>query len=344
MRLLLSARQAARGGPRGVVAPAARRCAVAAPPSSHARAAAAPHRALSSPPGPPPGGDWELPAKQVRFNGLEVDLAALPPGATPPPDVFGGALGRLLERARRDGRGSVWLRLGMAQGALMAPAAEAGFEFHHAEGAVAMLHAWLPATPCPVPPFATHVVGVAGVVLDDAGRLLVVKDRGKANAWKFPGGLANLGEEFGETAVRETREETGVEAAFVSLLALRHQHGMAWGRSDLYLLCRLRPLTTDIRIDPREIADAAWMDAAEYIAGTSHPLNRWVAAAAVEDAARERAAAAPGGGGAPAPSLRQSRPCVLEESVFIPVTGKTVRCYRADAGGPIVAPPGGGAA
>lgn len=305
-----------------------------------AAAAAAPlrarcgRRALSS---------WALPVTPARFNSVNVDLAA--PGAVAPPTVaaFDAALSALVAQARTEGRNSVWLLLPMALGPLMEPAARAGFKFHHAEGAVATLHLWLGDGPCAVPPFATHQVGVAGVVLDSAaGRLLVVKDRGKSPIWKMPGGLADLGEDFGATAVREVWEETGVRSVFKSVLALRHQHGMTWGRSDLYVLCRLAPANPGaagmgLRPDPREIADAAWVDAAEYIATCTHPLNRFVARAAVEDAAaearREAAGGATASAGAPAGAGGGGECALVEEDVFIPVTGKRVKCYRAASAG-----------
>ena len=287
---------------------------------------AAARRALSDS-APPP----LLSVSPAKFNGLTLSVAA----ASPPPtaDAFGEALARAVREARAEGRTSLWLNLSLAQGELFPPAARCGFAFHHAEGALATLHAWLPPAPCPVPPFATHQVGVAGVALDAAGRLLVVKDVGKASGWKFPGGLAELGEDFGATAVRETREETGVACEFRSVLALRQQHGVAWGRSDLYVMCRLALPpggSGEITLDPREIADARWMDAGEFIASTSHPLNRFVAQAAVHEARREAAGAAGGG---------SSSAAIAEESVFIGATGRTVKCYRAGAAWPI----GGGA-
>jgi len=45
----------------------------------------------------------------------------------------------------------------------------------------------------------------------------------------------NLGEEFGAAACREVEEETGVRSTFRSLLALRHQHDVSFGRSDMYV-------------------------------------------------------------------------------------------------------------
>jgi ADP-ribose pyrophosphatase YjhB (NUDIX family) len=57
------------------------------------------------------------------------------------------------------------------------------------------------------------VVGVSTLVLDQ-GRALLVK-RGKAplfGYWSLPGGHVELGESLAEAAVREVREETGLDA------------------------------------------------------------------------------------------------------------------------------------
>lgn len=63
------------------------------------------------------------------------------------------------------------------------------------------------------------LIGVAAVVWKD-GRVLLVK-RGKAprqGEWSLPGGRQKLGETVRETAVREVREEAGIEIAPGNLL------------------------------------------------------------------------------------------------------------------------------
>ena len=39
----------------------------------------------------------------------------------------------------------------------------------------------------------------------------------------------------------------------------QHRHPGAFGRSDIFFVCRLTPLTFDITLDPREITHCEWM-------------------------------------------------------------------------------------
>ncbi len=85
-----------------------------------------------------------------------------------------------------------------------------------------------------------------------------------------------IGEEIWETAIRETFEETGVKSEFVSMLCFRHMHGYRWGTDDLYFACLLRPLTTEITINPAEIADAKWMNVSTCILVLSNQCTQVV--------------------------------------------------------------------
>ena len=61
---------------------------------------------------------------------------------------------------------------------------------------------------------AAPMVGVAAVVIDTQGRVLLVK-RGqppRAGSWGLPGGLLELGERLADGVRREVQEETGVES------------------------------------------------------------------------------------------------------------------------------------
>ena len=63
-------------------------------------------------------------------------------------------------------------------------------------------------------------VGAAAVITDDAGRILLVRHTYGPLNWEIPGGASEPGESVVETALRELREETGLEAIAQSLVGI----------------------------------------------------------------------------------------------------------------------------
>ena len=227
--------------------------------------------------------------QRAPYNSLRLDARALTAEAIAGAPAW---LTSQLPAWRAAGVSSVWVEARLpAHAALLGALAAAplSFSFHHARGADATLLRWLPDGASRVPAFGGTQVGVGGVAVDGAGRVLLVKEKSAAargGDWKFPGGLADIGEDLGAAAIREVWEETGVRCEFRGLLALRHAHGVAWGMSDLYALALLRPLAgaggaggdpLPLALDPTEIAEAAWHDAAAFAASTPHPLNAEIA-------------------------------------------------------------------
>ncbi|NWI62186.1 NUDT6 protein, partial [Todus mexicanus] len=192
------------------------------------------------------------------------------PGVSPHPSL---SLAGAVSRWREQGHVAVWLHVPILQSGLAAAAASQGFTFHHAERGSSTLTLWLAEGPSKLPGYATHQVGVAGAVLDEStGKVLVVQDRNMTiNAWKFPGGLSNPGEDIGDTAVREVFEETGIKSEFKSILSIRQQHNHpgAFGKSDMYIICRLEPSSFTISFCQQECLRCEWMDLQE-LARTKH--------------------------------------------------------------------------
>ncbi|CAN1336892.1 Nudix hydrolase 2 [Linum perenne] len=133
-----------------------------------------------------------------------------------------------------------------------------------------MLVNWLPGGAHPLPPNASHRVGVGAFVMNDKKEVLVVQEnsgffRG-SGIWKFPTGVVEEGEDLCTAAVREVKEETAIDTEFVEILAFRQSHKAFFEKSDLFFLCLLRPISFDIQKQEAEIDAAAWMGWDEYVA------------------------------------------------------------------------------
>ena len=205
----------------------------------------------------------------ARFGGATLAVDA------PVEADFEARLELALAEIQAAGRRGIWLTVPIEHAEACAVASRHGFAFHSAEGGTSTLLRWLPDGPSPVPPFATHIVGVGGLVMNDKREVLCVReartptDQPTRTNWKLPGGLMDLGEEVGDAAAREVFEETGVRAQFQSLISMRVQHGAAFGRDDFYLVACMEPLTEEINLsDQDEIAECAWLPLAEYVAST----------------------------------------------------------------------------
>ena len=72
----------------------------------------------------------------------------------------------------------------------------------------------------PSAPKANSLVpSVNVVVVNDAGEMLMIR-RTDNDSWAVPGGAIDLGESVGQAAVRETREESGIECEITGIVGI----------------------------------------------------------------------------------------------------------------------------
>jgi ADP-ribose pyrophosphatase YjhB (NUDIX family) len=60
------------------------------------------------------------------------------------------------------------------------------------------------------PPANSLVPAASAIVVDEAGRILLIRRSDNA-LWSIPGGAMEVGERIADAAIREVREETGLE-------------------------------------------------------------------------------------------------------------------------------------
>ena len=75
------------------------------------------------------------------------------------------------------------------------------------------------------------ILNCGGVVIEKDGKVLFQRrsDNGK---WGLIGGLVEMNETYAQAAVREAREETGLEVKLTSFLGVFHNHDMVWANGD----------------------------------------------------------------------------------------------------------------
>ncbi|KAM6588350.1 nudix hydrolase 8 [Cannabis sativa] len=206
-----------------------------------------------------------LEAVDDEYGGVVVDPEKLPSN----PNAFAYVLRSSLSHWTMKGKKGVWLKLPVEQSEFVPIAVKEGFEYHHAERGYVMLTYWIPEGPSMLPSNASHQVGVGGFVINDQNEVLVVQEKHCDPAfiglWKIPTGFILESEEIFTGAVREVKEETGIDTEFIEVIAFRHVHNVAFEKSDLFFICMMRPLSTQIIIDDLEIQAAKWMPLVEFV-------------------------------------------------------------------------------
>ncbi|KAK4847018.1 hypothetical protein QYF36_024398 [Acer negundo] len=165
--------------------------------------------------------------------------------------LFASMLGSSLSYWIQQKKRGVWIKLPIEFSNLVEPTVKEGFRYHHAESDYLMLVKWIPETSDTLPSNASHRVGIGAFVMNDKGEVLVVQERNGrfkgTNVWKLPTGTVDEGEDICTAAIREVKEETGVDTEFVEVLSFRQSHQSFFRKSDLFFVCMLRPRSFEIQ-------------------------------------------------------------------------------------------------
>jgi ADP-ribose pyrophosphatase YjhB (NUDIX family) len=114
--------------------------------------------------------------------------------------------------------------------------------------------------------YPTPKVDVRAVLFRGTDEILLVQEKLDGGRWSLPGGWAEVGLTPFEVAVKETREETGLETEAVRLLALldkkQHPHPpQPWYIYKAFVLCRV--VGGALQTDTVETAGVRWVHRTE---------------------------------------------------------------------------------
>ncbi|XP_048598027.1 nudix hydrolase 10 isoform X5 [Brassica napus] len=217
-------------------------------------------------------GEEVLPFVEDEYGGVIVEMT------TPTdPKCFVATLRYSFTQWRSQGKKGVWLNLPLSQVNLVEPAVKEGFRYHHAEPTYLMLVYWIPESESTIPLNASHRVRVGAVVLNHNKEILVVQEkygllRG-SGVWKIPTGVVDEGEDIFAAAIREVKEETGIDTEFLEVLAFCQTHESFFVKSDLFFICLLRPTSFDIQKQDLEIEAAQVIKWMPFEDSASQPIT-----------------------------------------------------------------------
>jgi 8-oxo-dGTP pyrophosphatase MutT (NUDIX family) len=202
-----------------------------------------------------------------KFNGIIINSREIPEDK----DVFSQQLTALLDHAKLQKKSVIWLTLPIRLAQLVAAATTQGFTFHNClPTEVTLIYKSRAEDFVPFVP--THSLGAGGLVQNSRGEILVIRER-EATTYKLPGGHIELGEKIEDAVIREVLEETGIQTTFSAVLGMASTHPYRFGKSNIYIVCKLVPLSNQINIqDTHEIDDAKWILPEHFLADSNNSV------------------------------------------------------------------------
>lgn len=192
-----------------------------------------------------------------RYDGITIDSSSLP-------RTFGdfeNHLSKIISDEKD--KKLLWLTLPISKSSYIPLLTKHDFVFYDCNETSITLIKRLTENPT-IPTATNHTIGVGAFVKDD-NKILVVKDR-TYKKFKLPGGYIDKNESISQALIREVYEETGVNVNLESIVNLGHFSPGQFGESNIYIVCKAKPLSKEINInDDQEIIEAKWIDVEEYI-------------------------------------------------------------------------------
>jgi 8-oxo-dGTP pyrophosphatase MutT (NUDIX family) len=127
---------------------------------------------------------------------------------------------------------------------------------------------------------SARATSAGGVVhrSDDGRREIVILHRRSPVLWALPKGTPDAGETLEETALRETREETGLEVEIESpISSIRYffVRGSTRFHKTVHFFL-MRPVGGALELHDREFDDVRWAEVPEALALLTHATERSV--------------------------------------------------------------------
>eukprot|EP01084_Bolivina_argentea_P010321 19221_1 len=201
-----------------------------------------------------------------HFNGVRINADKLPLKKS----IFKWKLEYSLEKWKKEEKRGIFLKIPIKLSSYLEIALLNGFIIHHARPSYIMLTKWIPTNEMNMIPDYCHTYIACGCfIVNKYKQVAVIQEiwnHGRKDHWKLPGGAIDRLENIFDAAMRETKEETGLDTEFKGILQFRHFYPFRFTNSgDIYYICLLKyngilDDGNEFKIDENEIDEIKWMD------------------------------------------------------------------------------------
>ena len=165
---------------------------------------------------------------------------------------------------------AIWLYIPIELSFLIQHFTEQNFLFHHTQDYKnIILSKWLKSSKSNLPNYATHYLGVGGIIINQDGKILLVKEKNNISGlWKIPTGLADKGETIETALLREIKEETGLTVSFQGVYNFRETFPYNFDCSDIFFICVCMIDSSKQKIDivtGNELEECKWFTKEEMV-------------------------------------------------------------------------------
>ncbi|KRX05464.1 NUDIX hydrolase domain protein [Pseudocohnilembus persalinus] len=159
---------------------------------------------------------------------------------------------------------AIWVKIDSQNLKFASTVHELGLEIHHGNKGYINFYKWLDKSQeNKIPGYCTHYIGCGSIVINNRNEVLVVLENFgfRKDLWGVPGGLCDENEIIHDCAIRELKEETGLDAEFSDLLFIREVLPSKFNRADIYFgfLLKLKDENQEIILDTQELQCYKWL-------------------------------------------------------------------------------------
>jgi ADP-ribose pyrophosphatase YjhB (NUDIX family) len=185
---------------------------------------------------------------------------------------FDGMMDASMAFFRAERKRGVWVKINIHHyHGVIGTLLKHSFEMHHSQSPFLTFTYWIPHAieKNPLPPFASHYVGVGVVVYDkESNNILVVSEKygPTVGLFKYITGLVDVGEYVRDAAIRECKEESGLDVKFECVLSCKENQRWQFGRSDIFFMCLCTPVDSKQPLKPQaeEIVAVKWISLHDF--------------------------------------------------------------------------------